>query len=76
MSAAAKRIPAGVGWRVHGRREEVRGRSIGCGYVHSMVDDHSRLAYSEIPPDEKGSTCTGFLARDVAYFAAHGIGSI
>jgi transposase InsO family protein len=41
--------------------------------VHSLVDDHSRLAYSEILPDEKGPTCAGFLTRAIAYFAAHGI---
>jgi hypothetical protein len=46
---------------------------IGFDYVHSLVDDHSRLAYSEILPDEKGPTCAGFLTRAAAYFAAHGI---
>ena len=38
-----------------------------------MVDDHSRLAYSEVLPDEKGTTCAGFLTRAAAYFARHGI---
>lgn len=38
-----------------------------------MVDDHSRLAYSEILPDEKGTTCAGFVARAAAHFAVHGI---
>ena len=41
-----------------------------------MVDDHSRLAYSEVLPDEKGPTCAGFLARAAGYFAAHGINRI
>jgi len=41
--------------------------------VHSLVDDHSRLAYSEVLPDETGPTCAGFLARAITYFAAHGI---
>jgi transposase InsO family protein len=45
----------------------------GFDYVHSLIDDHSRLAYSEILPDEKGATCAGFLARAAAYFADHGI---
>ena len=49
---------------------------IGYDYVHSMVDDHSRLAYSEILPDEKGPTCAGFIARAAAFFAGHGITSI
>jgi len=71
------RIPAGGGWRVHGRpnREATRSRAAKLGYdfVHSAVDDHSRLAYSEILPDEKGPTCAGFLTRAAAYFAARGI---
>ncbi|CEA06922.1 Integrase core domain protein [Arthrobacter saudimassiliensis] len=46
---------------------------VGYDYVHSLIDDHSRLAYSEILPDEKGHTCAGFLERAIAYFAAHGI---
>ena len=67
------RIPEGGGWKAHGRSEQVRGRGIGYDYVHSMVDDHSRLAYSEILPDEKGPTCAAFLVRAAGYFAGHGI---
>ena len=67
------RIPDGGGWRAHGRSEEVRGRGIGFDYVHSLVDDCSRLAYSEILPDEKGPTCAAFLLRAAASFAEHGI---
>ncbi|OCB44308.1 transposase [Mycobacterium malmoense] len=70
------RIPDGGGWRAHGRREEVRGRGIGYDYVHSMVDDHSRLAYSEILADEKGATCAGFIVRAADYFAQQGISRI
>ena len=54
------RIPDGGGWRVHGRgigRPESAVNGLGFDYVHSLVDDHSRLAYSEILPDEKGPTC-------------------
>ena len=68
------RIPDGGGWRAHGRaipRDRVNGP--GYDYIHSLVDDHSRLAYSEVLPDEKGITCAGFLARAIDYFAAHGI---
>ena len=57
------RIPDGGGWRAHGRSEHVRGRGIGYDYVHSLVDDHSRLAYSEVLSDEKGPTCAAFLER-------------
>ncbi len=46
---------------------------IGFDYVHIAIDDHTRLAYSEILPDEKGPTCAGFLHRAVAWFTAHGI---
>jgi transposase InsO family protein len=71
------RIPDGGGWRAHGRvnREATRDRTarIGYDYVHSLVDDHSRLAYSEVLPDEKGTSCAGFLARAIAYFAVQGI---
>lgn len=70
------RIPDGGGWRAHGRSEEVRGRGIGFDYVHSLVDDHTRLAYSEILPDEKGPTCAAFLLRAAEYFASHGITQI
>ena len=41
--------------------------------MHSLVDDHSRLAYSEILADEKGTTCAGFLVRAIDYFASYGI---
>jgi transposase InsO family protein len=71
------RIPDGGGWRAHGRGagsiQRDRNTKVGFDYVHSLVDDHSRLAYSEILPDEKGPTCAEFLARAVAYFTEHGI---
>jgi transposase InsO family protein len=67
------RIPAGGGWRAHGRSEAVRGRGNGYDYVHTAIDDHTRLAYSEIHPDEKDPTCAEFLHRALAWFAAHRI---
>ena len=74
------RIPDGGGWRAHGRAagstSRDRATRVGYDYVHSLVDDHSRLAYSEVLPDEKGATCAGFLARAATYFAAHGIDRI
>ena len=71
------RIPDGGGWRAHGRAmgktwAQKKAR-IGYDYVHSVVDDHSRFAYSEILPDERGDTCTAFFERARAEFAAHGI---
>lgn len=71
------KIPDGGGWRAHGRAatQAAKGRrpKIGYDYVHSMVDDHTRVAYSEVLPDETGQTCAAFLARAAAYFAAIGI---
>jgi transposase InsO family protein len=71
------KIPDGGGWRAHGRhlvRTGARRRTVvGFDYVHSLVDDHSRLGYCEVLPDEKGATCAAFLARAADYFAAHGI---
>lgn len=71
------RIPEGGGWKAHGRSmgsTSARKHTIvGFDYVHSLVDDHSRLAYSEVLPDEKGPTCAAFLDRAIGYFAGHGI---
>jgi transposase InsO family protein len=71
------KIPEGGGWRAHGREATVDHRhkkvKVGYDYVHSLVDDHSRLAYSEILPDERGETSAAFLERAAAYFAAKGI---
>jgi transposase InsO family protein len=46
---------------------------VGYEWVHSLVDDHSRLAYSELHPDERAATVTAFLERGLAAFAAHDI---
>jgi hypothetical protein len=75
-----ERIPDGGGWRAHGRQAgstaRDRVRKVGFDYVHSLVDDHSRLAYSEVLADEKGVTCAGFLTHAAEYFARHGIDRI
>jgi transposase InsO family protein len=72
------RVPDGGGWRAHGRG--VVGRTyqrritkVGFDYVHSVVDDHSRFAYSEILADEKATTTAAFFDRALDDFAAHGI---
>jgi transposase InsO family protein len=71
------RIPDGGGWRAHGREmgstAVKKKQRIGFDYVHSMIDDHSRYAYSEILPDERAVTCAAFFARAVDEFAAAGI---
>ncbi len=54
----------------HWMRPETR---VGYDYAHAIVDDHSRLAYVELHPDETAATVTAFLARALAYFEAQGI---
>jgi transposase InsO family protein len=69
-----------VGFRLAGqgrpRRRDAHGHDrglTGWEYVHVAVDDHSRLAYAEVLPDEKATTAVGFLRRALAFFARHGI---
>ncbi|MFJ5971174.1 leucine zipper domain-containing protein, partial [Streptomyces sp. NPDC093060] len=52
------RIPDGGGHKTLGRQAgRATRRAMGFDYIHSAVDDHSRLAYSEIHRDEKAATC-------------------
>lgn len=67
------RIPQGGGWRMRGRSSGSKRRGGGYDYLHAAVDDHSRLAYVEVHPDERGKTCAGFLASAAAFYAGHGI---
>jgi len=71
------RIHDGGGWkakgREHGQTAKQKRAKIGYDYIHSLVDDHSRYAYSEILPDEKGATCAAFLLRAAHVFAQAGI---
>lgn len=72
------KIPDGGGWRIRGEtvanhQSRVDKTPIGYDFVHSVIDDHSRLAYSEIHDDEKAVTCAAFLERALDYFAEHGI---
>jgi transposase InsO family protein len=73
------RIPAGGGWRLHGREAAAsvanrhKKTPIGYDFVHTAIDDHTRLAYSEVLPDEKDATSAGFLHRALTWFAAHNI---
>jgi transposase InsO family protein len=46
---------------------------IGHEFVHSILDDHSRLVYSELHRDERAQTVTAFVERALGFFAAHGI---
>jgi hypothetical protein len=67
------RIPDGGGHRAHGRAEGARGRGIGYDYIHSAVDDRSRVAFSQLLPDERAMTAAGFLVEAAAFFADHGV---
>lgn len=70
------RIPDGGGHRVLGRAAGKRNsgkRGRGYAYLHHAVDDHSRLAYSEILGDERGRTAARFWQRARAWFGRRGI---
>jgi transposase InsO family protein len=67
------RIPDGGGHRAHGRAAAARGRGIGYDYLHSAVDDRSRVAFSQILPDEKATTAARFLVEAASFFADHGV---
>ncbi|MEU4429050.1 IS481 family transposase, partial [Actinoplanes sp. NPDC024001] len=80
-------VPDGGGWRYLGRqqggknraatpdrpRSKHRGPLIGTAFVHTVIDDHSRVAYAEIHDDETAITATGVLRRAVAWFADRGV---
>jgi transposase InsO family protein len=46
---------------------------VGYDFAHAVVDDHSRLAYVELQPDERAATVTAFVERALAFFERHGI---
>jgi len=59
--------------RSNGQRSRYRNSLLGHGFIHAAVDDHSRLAYAEIHPDETSQTAVGFLGRAQTWFADHGV---
>jgi transposase InsO family protein len=61
-----------VGHRIHGDpRRHVKG--VGWEYVHVAVDDHSRIAFAQIFPNEKGASAAAFLAAAIAFYQRLGI---
>ena len=64
-------IPDGGGWRLHGRSRG-HGRA-GYRFIHTALDDRTRLVYSEIHHDETGDTAAAFWHRAVAWFATQGV---
>jgi transposase InsO family protein len=80
-------IPDGGGWRYVGRAQGKRHRAatldkprsvhgdkkMGTAYVHTVLDDHSRVAYAEVHDDEKAATAAAVLTRATAWFAQRGV---
>jgi transposase InsO family protein len=80
-------IPDGGGWRYVGKPQGDRNRAatpgkarskrheplMGTAFVHTVIDDHSRVAYAEIHADETATTAVGVLLRAVSWFAARGV---
>ncbi len=77
------RIQGGAGWRVRGGPQHYnatftdasgqRRKTVGYEYVHIAIDDHSRLAYAEVLPDEKALTAAAFLRRAVRFYRRYGV---
>jgi transposase InsO family protein len=71
------RIPAGGGHKVIGRQagdhKRDRRRGVGYAYLHTAIDDYSRIAYTEVLADESGLTAAGFWRRAEAWFRARGV---
>jgi transposase InsO family protein len=80
-------IPDGGGWRFVGRKQGYRNKAatpglplsihrnpkIGSAFVHSVIDDHSRVVYAEVHDDERKETAVAVLRRATAWFAARGV---
>ena len=80
-------IPDGGGHRFVGRQQGDRNRAatpvsaknksrqplIGTAFVHTVIDDHSRVAYAEIHDNETAATAIGVLRRATSWFEARGV---
>lgn len=63
-----------IGHRITGDRTgQSNTRGVGWECVHLAIDDHSRLAYSEILPDEKRASCLRFLFNALRFFRSLGV---
>lgn len=62
-----------VGHRITGSRTGRTSRGAGWEALHVAIDDATRLAYTELLPDEKKETAIAFLSRSMAFFAANGV---
>ena len=63
-----------IGHRITGDRTgQSNSRGVGWEFVHVCIDDHSRVAFSQIKPDEKADSAVPFLKAAVAYYASLGV---
>jgi len=63
-----------IGHRITGDRAgQSSRRGVGWEYVHVCIDDHSRIAFAKIMPDEKKRSAVAFLKAALAYYASLGI---
>lgn len=74
------RIPDGGGWKTLGRQAARNNKwwqsqraTASYDYLHIAIDDHSRVAYVEVLPDEKRATAEGFTSRAIKHFAWLGV---
>jgi transposase InsO family protein len=81
------RVPDGGGWRYVGRKQGLRNRAatpgkprnryrnplLGTCYLHTVIDDHSRVAYVEARDDETKETASEVLRNAVAWFGDRGV---
>jgi transposase InsO family protein len=76
QGGAGKRVRDGLRKHYNRARIDAEGRrrlTVGWEFVHIAIDDHSRLAYAEVLPDEKATTAIGFLRRASAFYRRYGI---
>jgi transposase InsO family protein len=76
QGGAGKRVRGGLRKHYNRARIDAEGRrrlTVGWEFVHIAIDDHSRLAYAEVLPDEKAQTAIGFLRRASAFYRRYGI---
>jgi len=76
QGGAGKRVRDGLRKHYNRARIDAEGRrrlTVGWEFVHIAIDDHSRLAYAEVLPDEKAQTAIGFLRRASAFYRRYGI---
>ena len=62
-----------IGHRFRGRSEEARTRNAGWEYVHVAIDDHSRVAFAKVMPNERKSSAVAFLKEALAYYEGLGV---